>query len=270
MRFALLVNSMRDPQYIVRDHLISLIEKYGSRWTCDIEKFPSCNVLITLGGDGTFLNAAHLPDKLDIPTIGINLGSVGFLTEMEPDDIESALELLLSGRYEVESRMMLTADVFDSDGNLLTTLNALNDVVIARAAGARIVSIDLRIDGNDVERIPGDGIIVATPTGSTAYSLAAGGPIVHPSMELILITPVCPHSLHNRSYLAPKEASIELTITDPEALAGVSADGRDTFGINTGKVIIRQAERKFRLIHIHGDRFYQKLPGKIQQRGMIR
>lgn len=261
---------MRDPGFSVRDRLIALIEKYGAEWTCDIEKFRTCNILITLGGDGTFLNAAHLPDNLDIPTIGLNLGSVGFLTEMEPCDIEAALQLLLGGKYEIESRLMLTADVYNSEGDRKAELVALNDVVLTRTAGSRIISVDLRINDNDVERIPGDGIIVSTPTGSTAYSLAAGGPIVHPGMELILITPVCPHSLHNRSYLAPKEAEIVLTLSDPESSAAVCADGRDSIDMNTGKVIIRQAERKFRLIHINGDRFYQKLPGKIQQRGMIK
>lgn len=269
MRFALWTNSLRDPQGLNLKRLVGHLEDRGVSWTTDVEDFESCDLLISLGGDGTFLSAAHPPVPKLLPSVGLNLGSVGFLTEIEPQFMEEAVDQLVDGNYEVEDRMMLEARIMSSEGACLAVQTALNDVVLSRAGSSRILSIDLSISGNHVERIPGDGLIVSTPTGSTAYSLAAGGPIVHPSMELMLITPVCPHSLHNRTYVAPPDAEIEMRLVDSEADAVCCADGRKTVRCNDSVIEVRKAKEPFRLIKIYGDRFYQRLPGKIQQRGNL-
>lgn len=139
-----------------------------------------------------------------------------------------------------------------------------------RLAGGRIVTVDFWINSHPVERIPGDGLIISTSTGSTAYSLAAGGPIVHPDMDVILITPICPHTLHNRSYLAPGDATIELRLSEDSSAAMVSADGKQSIKIEQGMIKIQKSRRTFKILRLGGDRFYQVLPQKIQERGMLR
>lgn len=270
MRFGIWVNPARDPQYRVRDELIALLTARGAAFTFDELAFSECDLIISLGGDGTFLSTAHLKQAEQVPCVGVNLGSVGFLTEIERSELPNAVDALTAGRYRVENRMMLSIDIYNAEGSIVGHQEALNDVVTMRDAGARILTADLSINGNPVERIPGDGIIVSTPTGSTAYSLAAGGPIVHPSMELFLITPICPHSLHNRSYLAPADAVIELSLNDAEAKAVVNADGKSAIPIKQGRIAIKKSERYFKLVRLGRDQFYETLPRKIQQRGMIK
>lgn len=270
MLVGLYANPDRDPDFVYRQQLTQLFADKGVQVLTDPAKFGSADLVISLGGDGTFLTLAHLDTVIDKPCIGVNLGSVGFLTEIEPQDLAQAVDQICQGQYEIDERMMLSMQVLDDQGQLLQKREALNDVAMMRLAGGRIVTVDFWINSHPVERIPGDGLIISTSTGSTAYSLAAGGPIVHPDMDVILITPICPHTLHNRSYLAPGDATIELRLSEDSSAAMVSADGKQSIKIEQGMIKIQKSRRTFKILRLGGDRFYQVLPQKIQERGMLR
>lgn len=270
MRVGLYANPERDRGFRYRKQLSDLFKAKGVEVVTNPGDFDRADLLVSLGGDGTFLSLAHFETAYDKPCVGVNLGSVGFLTEIEPDHLAQAVEQICRGQYELDERLMLSMQVLDDQGQVLKTQEALNDVVIMRLAGGRIVTVDFSINASPVERIPGDGLIISTPTGSTAYSLAAGGPIVHPAMDVILITPICPHTLHNRSYLAPGDATIELRLSDDCSSAMVSADGKQSIKIEQGTIKIQKSRRAFKILRLGGDRFYQVLPQKIQERGMLR
>lgn len=270
MRIALYVNPLRDKNYAVRDRLIELLKKQGTEIILDKKEFMRADLIMSLGGDGTFLSLAHIDTARNIPVIGVNLGSVGFLTEIDPNNLEAAVEAIHAREFTIDERLMLKQEIYSEAGELQYVREALNDVVLMRLAEGRIITTDISINGMPVERIPGDGIIVATPTGSTAYSLAAGGPIVHPAMDIMVITPICPHSLHNRSYLAPGSATIELELSDPNSAGMASVDGKQAVEMKCGKVKIYRADRNFKILRLANDRFYQELPKKIQERGIIR
>lgn len=270
MLVGLYANPQRDRDFRYRSQLSALFKVRGIEVVTDPADFEPADLLVSLGGDGTFLTLAHLETAYGKPCVGVNLGSVGFLTEIEPDNLAQAVDQICQGQYELDERLMLSMQVLDDQGKVLQTREALNDVVIMRLAGGRIVTVDFWINSSPVERIPGDGLIISTPTGSTAYSLAAGGPIVHPGMDVILITPICPHTLHNRSYLAPGDATIELRLSDDCSSAMVSADGKQSIKIEQGTIKIQKSRRAFKILRLGGDRFYQVLPQKIQERGMLR
>lgn len=268
-QFAIYLNQERHPGEEFMKKMEKILSEEGIRPVYDVREYPDCELMLSLGGDGTFLSIAQLPEAEKLPCIGINLGSVGFLTEIEPAEIETALRALAHGEFQLESRMMLETIAYSEDARCLGHSVALNDMVVMRSPFSRILTIQLSIDGSPVERIRGDGIIVATPTGSTAYSLAAGGPILHPAMDALLITPICPHSLHNRSYLARPEAKIELQMCDPEASCALSSDGKNPRDLTGGRTLIQRSHRRFHLLRLGGDTFYQTLPQKIQQRGAV-
>ena len=159
------------------------------------EILKDADVLICLGGDGTFLKAARSVYKKNIPILGINLGSLGFLTEVEKNEIKDAVNCLMTGKYIVEERMMLEATIIRND-EIIGKDTALNDIVISRGALSRILHVKTYINDVFVDMFPGDGLIVSSPTGSTAYSLAVGGPIVEPDIDLIIVSPICPHILY--------------------------------------------------------------------------
>jgi NAD+ kinase len=268
-KFGIHANESRDPGFKVRDKVVAILADAGIEAVFDEQAYADCELIIALGGDGTFLSLAHIDSARGIPCIGVNLGSVGFLMDIEPEQLEDSLAKLIRGDYFLQERLMLATEVYDDSGRLLMQSEALNDIVVTREGGSRIITTEVSINGVSVERIPGDGLIVASPTGSTAYSLAAGGPIVHPSMDVLLITPICPHTLHNRSYLAPGDALVELSLLDPESVSAVSADGKNTVKLPTGHIKIKASDRRFLMI-LTEDYFYQRLPQKIQERGRTR
>ncbi|MDO5033393.1 MAG: NAD(+)/NADH kinase [Eubacteriales bacterium] len=270
MIVGLFANPQRDHNYNYRKQLTQLFADRGVGVVTEVADFDQADLFISLGGDGTFLSLAQIESARDKACIGVNLGSVGFLTEIDPQYLSQAVDQICRGQYSLDQRLMLTMQVLDDQGQVLHTREALNDVVVMRLAGGRIVTVDFWINSNPVERISGDGLIISTPTGSTAYSLAAGGPIVHPGMDVILITPICPHTLHNRSYLAPGDATIELRLSDDCSSAMVSADGKQSIKIEQGTIKIQKSRRPFTILRLGDDRFYQALPQKIQERGMLR
>ncbi|HLH06442.1 MAG TPA: NAD(+)/NADH kinase [Terriglobales bacterium] len=185
----------------------------------------SPELVIVLGGDGTLLSAARVFAATAVPILGVNLGSLGFLTEVPIDDLYATLEGIQSGACSVEKRAMLHARVV-RDSRQISEFHALNDVVIGKSTIARLASFDLYLRGGFVSSYKGDGLIIATPTGSTAYSLAAGGPILTPSVEALVISPICPHSLTHRPIVLPDDIEIELVVGSTCDEAFLSIDGQ--------------------------------------------
>lgn len=181
--------------------------------------------LILLGGDGTLLSAVRDMGTRQVPILGVNLGGLGFLTEITLDELFPVLGQILEGKMETEKRERLSAAVMH-DGKMRCAYAVLNDVVITKSVLARIIHLRMSIDGNYVTTYRGDGVIISTPTGSTAYSLAAGGPIVYPTMDSIVITPICPHTLTNRPLLIPDQAKVEFTLESGDSDVHLTLDGQ--------------------------------------------
>src|SRR5579859_427725 len=201
------------------------------------DRLPGTSVALVLGGDGTILSVARLVAPLNIPILGINFGRVGFLTELEPAEVEEKLPLYLSGDYWVDERSMLQAEVGDNGRH--HRFIALNDIVVVRGAEPRVIRIKVWIDGHQYNTTVADGIIVSTATGSTAYNLAAGGPILHPQVRSCLITPIAPHLAADRSLILEPHAAITLEL-EGDSTAVLSADGQVNRDLGAGaQVVIR-------------------------------
>jgi NAD+ kinase len=193
-------------------------------------------LIIVLGGDGTMLRAARHLAKYSVPIVGINMGSFGYLTEVNFNEMYSALEFILAGDYATERRMML--DVTISHGKtVISAGTVLNDVVINRGNLSRIVELEVAINDQYLMTFKADGLIISTPTGSTAYSLSAGGPIVYPEKDLIIINPICPHTLTNRPIIIPQDSDLRITMWSKEKGATLTLDGQESFRIKSGDVI---------------------------------
>ena len=182
-------------------------------------------MLVVLGGDGTLLSVARLIKGRDVAILGVNLGGLGFLSEVTTEEMLPVLEQVLAGDYRVERRMMLKAQVLRG-GTRISEESLLNDVVINKSALARILTLEVRVNGNYLTTFEADGLILSTPTGSTAYSMAAGGPIIYPSLASILLTPICPHTLTNRPIILPVESTVEVTLRSQQRDAFVTLDGQ--------------------------------------------
>lgn len=215
-----------------------------------------CDLLITLGGDGTLLAGLDEAMRMDAPMLGVNLGHVGFLTEIEPEQIDEAVDRLARGEYREERRMLLRADDHAQPG--------LNDVTITRAqTSTRILTLTVRLDGKLIQRFSGDGLIVATPTGSTGYSMSAGGPLVTAGVDLMVLTPVCAHTPHAKPIVVPSDALVEVTL-EGECEAALAVDGR---GVGTlaagGCVSVRRAEKDARFVRLREEDFFERLKSKL-------
>jgi NAD+ kinase len=199
------------------------------------------DLIVVFGGDGTILRTARLVRERDVPIVGINLGGFGYLTEVNLSEMYSAMELILAGDFQVEKRMMLDVEIQEGEEPFREG-TVLNDVVISRGNLSRIVELETTVDGRYMTTFKADGLIIATPTGSTAYSLAAGGPIIFPELNSILINPICPHTLTNRPVILPESAIIRVTLCTPEQGATVTLDGQVSFTVKYGdSVTIRKS-----------------------------
>jgi len=219
------------------------------------------DMVIAFGGDGTILRAAGLAARAGVPILGVNLGGFGFLAELSTTDLPSALPDLVAGRYELDERMMLQAeaDHIDAD-NLL----ALNDVVVTTRGVARVLRLRVLVNGEHLASYPADGVIVATPTGSTAYSLSAGGPILHPKVDAVVITPISPHTFNARSVVVDRNDTVDVELTVPSQDATVTVDGRVGLPMGeTWRVRVRRARQTTRFIRLRSSSFYSILRTKL-------
>ena len=222
------------------------------------------DLVVVLGGDGTMLGAARLMGAREIPVLGVNFGFLGYLTEFTLEEMFPALENVRQGNFAVERRMMI--DVYLNRGEeVAATRRALNDAVITKSTPARMVEIESYINGMLVNNFRADGMIVATPTGSTAYSLSAGGPIVHPSMSAILLTPICPHMLSNRPAVVPGESVVDLVFKreDPDLL--LTIDGQPGFELrHDDRITMRRSETAFNLVQPTNRNYFEVLRTKLK------
>ncbi|MCW1885762.1 NAD(+)/NADH kinase [Luteolibacter flavescens] len=226
------------------------------------------DVIAVLGGDGTMLNAVAKLGPTDKPVAGINIGTLGFLTSCTDDEVEVFADALLSEKYTTSRRTLLTATVRSVDGTV-KEFRALNEVVLARGQTGRLVSLSAYVDGDLLNSYRADGLIVATPTGSTAYSLSAGGPLISPAAAVFVITPICPHTLSQRSLIIGDHVTVELAPENAdEAPMLCTVDGRDCVNIQHGdRIEVRKAEHALNLLRLPGHSFYEALRQKLNWRG---
>ena len=204
----------------------AIAEQVGCSRPVEMDAIPSqADLLIVLGGDGTLLSAARLTGVASIPVLGINLGGLGFLTEIFKEETFEVLEKVVRGDFVTEKRMMLNATVYRND-EIISESNVLNDIVINKGALARIIDLETYIDGGYLSTFKADGLILSTPTGSTAYSLAAGGPVVYPSLNSIIVNPICPHTLTNRPLVVPDDVTIRVILKATKQDVHITLDGQ--------------------------------------------
>ena len=223
-----------------------------------------CDLVFVVGGDGTLLGAARSMVDSGVPLLGINLGRLGFLADISPTDLTDNLNRILAGEYQEESRALLHARVI-RDGAEIFESSAFNDVVVHTCYVARMIEFDTYISGQFMNTTRADGQIVATPTGSTAYALSGGGPIIHPSLNALVLVPVCPHTMSHRPIVVDADNHIEIVVSDNNRTASqVTCDGQADFGLQNGdRVLISKKAKQVRLIHPLHYNYYGILRAKL-------
>ncbi|HET6978248.1 MAG TPA: NAD(+)/NADH kinase [Pyrinomonadaceae bacterium] len=222
------------------------------------------DLILVLGGDGTMIATARMIGDQEVPVLGVNYGGLGYLAEFRIEELYSALESILAGNYRLDRRVMLAVELH-RDGESPKTSRVLNDVVINKSALARIIEIEAFLNRQFVNSFRADGLIVSTPTGSTAYNLSAGGPVIFPSMNAVVITPICPFTLSNRPIVVPDDAEIELLLkTDQEEVA-LTLDGQVGFPLKVAdRVVIRKSRTTFNLIQPMNRNYFDVLRDKLR------
>src|SRR5579864_64726 len=261
--------------------LVNWLQAHGAAVTCDSEtgdclgavavqtrkreELPGCtDLLIVLGGDGTLLSAARLAAERKVPILAVNLGGLGFLSTVSQDELYSILEEIFSDKHRVSERVMLEAEIV-RDGAVVRRQIALNDAVLNKAALARIMDLELRVDGEYVTTYKEIGLILSTPTGSTAYSLAAGGPIVYPIVEAFVVTPICPHTLTNRPLVIPDSARVEIDFDAGDNAVFLTLDGQVGIELVRGdRISISKAPTRLRLVRPSKKTYYEILRNKLK------
>lgn len=221
------------------------------------------DLVLVLGGDGTMIATSRMLGDTEVPVLGINFGGLGYLAEFRIEELYAALESILSGNYRLDKRVMLSVELGGAEEK--TRNRVLNDVVINKSALARIIEIEAYLNGQFVNSFRADGLIVSTPTGSTAYNLSAGGPVIFPSMNAVVITPICPFTLSNRPIVVPDDAIIELRLkTDKEDVA-LTLDGQVGFPLKIDdRVIIRKSKTTFNLVQPMNRNYFDVLRDKLR------
>jgi NAD+ kinase len=221
------------------------------------------DIIIVFGGDGTLLSVTRLVGKRSVPILGVNLGGLGFITEISKDEICRDVSIILSGKCEYEERIMLQADVL-RNGKKFKRYNALNDVVINKSALARMIELDIRVNRQDVTTLRADGLIISTPTGSTAYSLSAGGPILYPTLESFLVTPICPHTLTSRPIVLPDDFVLDIVVRRGDDVF-LTIDGQEGCALKVkDRVSVRKADFKTRFLHLRDRDYFRVLRTKLK------
>jgi NAD+ kinase len=262
---------------------VRLIERTGRRVFCDAQTARlagrkddvrpdakslahDVDLLLVFGGDGTMLGVAREIAGSPTPMLGVNIGGLGFLTGVPSDELPRALKFVWNGEFKFESRALIEASGRCHGRPVCET--AFNDIVVSRGAVSRLIALDVGVDGEPITRYRCDGLIISSPTGSTAYSLAAGGPIVLPTAEVFCLTPISPHSLSNRSIILPLSSAIRIKATNPLPATLLSADGRPVAELDAGdEVTIRRSRRSVRLIQLAEGSFLKALRRKLHWRG---
>jgi NAD+ kinase len=220
------------------------------------------DLAIVLGGDGTMLNIARRLAPFDVPLVGINQGRLGFLTDLSTETMLETLSSIFEGNYVTERRMLLSAEVIRGKDSSFSAL-AFNDVAVNRGNGRGMIEFEVHIDGEYVYSLRSDGLIISTPTGSTAYALSCGGPILHPRLDLISLVPVSPHTLSNRPIVVGPEATVEILMNRAEG-ARIHSDSHSHFNLNkSDKVVIRRSPHTARLLHSSSHSYYRMLREKL-------
>ncbi|MCR4401726.1 MAG: NAD(+)/NADH kinase [Firmicutes bacterium] len=224
------------------------------------------DLAVVLGGDGALLNAARRLAGSDVPILGVNVGHLGFLTEVELPGLYDALDAVLGGRYTVEERMMLRARVTRAPQGQVADFVGLNDVVVTKGAFARMIRLETYIGPNLIGTYPADGAIVASPTGSTGYSLSAGGPIVDPAVDTLIVTFICPHTLAARSFVASRKDTVRIVLSAPNEEVMLTVDGQVGFRLeNRDEVWVGAAAERTRLVKLGRRSFYEVLRTRLAE-----
>jgi NAD+ kinase len=227
------------------------------------EMAGAVEMVVVLGGDGTLLTAARALHKKQVPILGVNLGGLGFLTEITLAELYPMLEAILRGEYKTDERMLLEARVWRKE-KVVDTFQVLNDVVINKGALARIIELETSVDQAYLTTFRADGLVISTPTGSTGYSLSAGGPIVYPSLQSIIITPICPHTMTNRPIIVPNEATITVTLCSADQEVFLTLDGQVGFKMELrDRVEVKKGEGFVRLIKSPSRGYFEVLRQKL-------
>jgi len=277
MKFAVISNNSKDPEKLYLKKVRKEVEEAGGT-VCFCETFGigsnlsnawdnQPDFILAMGGDGTFLNIAGRTMHLGIPILGINIGSMGFLSGVEVNETRYAIDSMIRGDYRISNRMTACAEVF-SNGEKTVSIEALNDIVISRGMLSRIVNVATYIDGKYVDSFPGDGAIVSTPTGSTGYSLSAGGPVIDHGIELFVITPICPHIMHARPFVTGADSEIRMVVKEEgEYKCILTADGQKGLELKGGdEVVVKRGSNEIKLVKIGSDNLYETLREKIYYR----
>lgn len=282
IRVAIIVNSTKDRDLKVTSSIVKWLEEKECEAIvpqsianklnrpelgCAVpEIYKQCDFAIVLGGDGTLLGTARQILWLQTPILGINMGHLGFITEVETNDIYISLEKILNKQYKVESRMMLETVVIKEEKKV-ETFYCLNDACITRGTLSRMVRLKTFVNDSYIDTYFGDGLLISTPTGSTAYSLSAGGPIINPGVRVMLMTPICPHSLSSRSLVVSDEDTIKIEIVDDYQDVHLTTDGQQGYKLRSGdRVIIKKAPFSAKLIKVSNRNFYDVLRTKLRDR----
>jgi len=246
-------------------------ELIGETTSCAQEEIPSrSELVIVLGGDGTLLNVARIVHPHDTPILGVNLGTLGFLTETTTQDLYPTLQSILRGECKVEHRMLLNASLWRNKTKL-HEFNVLNDVVINKGALARILNLTALVDDQPMTSYRADGLIIATPTGSTAYSLSAGGPIIHPSIHALVLSPICPFALTNSPIVVPDTSRIKVQLTKryEDEDVRITLDGQMGCIMQSEDILeVKKAEVSVKLVQAPGKNYYQTLRKKLHWGGV--
>lgn len=280
----IITNEHKDPGLSVTGQIKEFIEKKGKQCTVSVKRtgneeyngYTDCNgipndadCVLVLGGDGTMLQAARDTIDRNLPLLGINLGTLGYLAEVEKTNLTAALNQVICDEFTIEERMMLTGRIM-KDGKCLYDEYALNDIALTRKGPLQIIHFDITVNGQFLREYGADGILVATPTGSTGYNLSAGGPIVEPGARIILMTPICPHTLHSRSIVLSSEDEIGISVgKDREGRlqsVEVAFDGGHNVELSTGdRIVIRRSDKVTRIIRLNKVSFLEILHKKMNE-----
>lgn len=268
-RVGLICDEGKDETLIYAEEASAYLRSKGIEiFRPDMDGPLTADALISFGGDGTLLRSVQYAVKDDIPLLGLNLGTLGFLTEEKPDDLRVILDVLIRQQYSMDSRRLLAI----TNGSSGEQFVALNDAVVTRGGYARLISVEVTVDGERIGRFTADGIIVSSPTGSTGYSLSAGGPVVAPAVECMVITPVCAHTMQRSPYIVPVDAEVTIEmLKERRHEAVLQVDGRNKCRLDAGsRITITDARKSVRLIRLKPYHFFSLTLKKLNEWGIGR